>query len=62
MYHAVVPWLLGDPPEEVAGARCAQVLQRLGDGDLDVLLGDLVGCASGSTANRSIIASRQARE
>ena len=35
--------LVGDPPEEVAGTRAAQVLQRLGDGDLDVLRGDLVG-------------------
>ena len=35
--------VLGDPPEEVAGARAVQVLQRFGDRDLDVLLGELVG-------------------
>ena len=33
----------GDPTEEVAGARRAQVVERLGHGDLDVLLGDQVG-------------------
>jgi len=34
-----------DPPEELAGARRAQVLQRLLDGDLDVLGRELVGRA-----------------
>ena len=32
-----------DAPEEVSGARAAQVGERLGDGHLDVLTGDLVG-------------------
>ena len=35
--------LLGDPAEELPRAGRSQVLERLGDGDLDVLLGDLVG-------------------
>ena len=35
--------LVGDATEEVAGAGRVQVLQCLGNGDLDVLLGDLVG-------------------
>jgi mycofactocin precursor len=39
--------LISDAPEEVAGARGAQVVQRLGDRDLDVLLGDLVGSGIG---------------
>jgi hypothetical protein len=36
-----------DAPEEVAGARTAEVLEGIGDGHLDVLLGDLVGGAVG---------------
>ena len=36
---------LVDPPEELAGAWRAEILERLGDGDLDVLLRDLVGGA-----------------
>ncbi len=32
----------GDPPEELARTRSAQVVERFGDRDLDVLLGDLV--------------------
>ena len=42
MYHWSAT-LVGDAAEEVAGARAVQVFQRLGDRDLDVLLGDLVG-------------------
>ena len=36
---------LADAAEEVARTGRAQILQRLGHGDLDVLLGDLVGGA-----------------
>ena len=40
---ATVRRVLVDAAEEVAGARRAQVLERLLDGDLDVLGGELVG-------------------
>ena len=39
-----------DAPEEVAGTGTGQVGERLGDGHLDVLGGDLVGCALGIDA------------
>ena len=49
------------PKKSPAPGR-AQVLERLGDGDLDVLRGDLVGRRRRvDCSNRSIIASRQAR-
>ncbi len=38
---------LVDAPEEVACSGSAEILERVGDGDLDVLLGDLVGSALG---------------
>ena len=34
---------VGDPTEEVAGPWAAQILQRFGNGHLDVLRSDLVG-------------------
>src|SRR5206468_336918 len=34
---------VGDPPEEVAGARAVQILERLGHRHLDVLRRDVVG-------------------
>ena len=60
--YQLVGVLVGDAPEEVAGARAAQVLQRLRDRDLDVLRVISSAAAAGSTrSNRPIIASRQRR-
>ena len=45
---------LVDATEEVARSRPAEILQRIGDGDLDVLLGDLVGGALGIDGSRVV--------